>query len=49
VSLCGTEDFVRKQLARYRDAGVTNLVVAPAGDDRPGTLRQVRALVDELG
>lgn len=48
VSLCGDEDFVRAQVARYRDAGVTNLVIRPVGDDHPGTLRALRRIVDEV-
>jgi F420-dependent oxidoreductase-like protein len=48
TSLCGDEAFVRSQIARYRDAGVTNLIVRPVGPDKPGTLRRLRALADEV-
>ena len=48
TSLCGDDDFVRNQVARYRYAGVTNLIVRPVGDDRIGTLKKLRAIVDEV-
>jgi F420-dependent oxidoreductase-like protein len=48
TSLCGDEDFVRAQVTRYRDAGVTDLVVRPVGDDRAGTLRALVEIVREL-
>jgi len=47
TTLCGDEEFVRAQVTRYRDAGVTNLIVRPIGDDKVGTLKKLRAIVDE--
>ena len=44
----GDDDFVRAQVTRYRDAGVTNLIVRPVGDDKVGTLKKLRAIVDEV-
>lgn len=47
TTLCGDEAFVRAQVRRYRDAGVTTLMVRPVGDDMAGDLATMRRIIDE--
>jgi F420-dependent oxidoreductase-like protein len=47
TSLCGDEEFVRKQVRRYRAAGVTNLIVRPVGDDPSESLRRLCEIVHD--
>jgi F420-dependent oxidoreductase-like protein len=48
TTLCGDEAFVRNQIRRYRDAGVTTLLVRTVGDDPIGDLAIVRSILDDL-
>ena len=50
TSLLGTEDMVRERIRKYRDAGVDQLRIEPAGDnmsDRLDTLGRAVELVRE--
>jgi hypothetical protein len=45
LTLCGDAGYVRERVAGWRDAGVTNLNVAPVGADPAATLAQFREIV----
>jgi F420-dependent oxidoreductase-like protein len=45
-NLVGPESYVKERIAAFAEAGVTNLQVLPMSDDPPGTIRQLRELVD---
>ena len=44
VTLCGPPDIVQERLARYREAGVTTLIVSPSGRTLGERLRQLRTV-----
>ena len=46
TSLCGPEGYVKERLAAYREAGVTNLMVTPIGEDPVALVGQLRELAD---
>ena len=46
TNLVGPEGHVLERIAAYREAGVTNLQIKPAGADPVATVRQLRELVD---
>ncbi|WP_114423134.1 LLM class F420-dependent oxidoreductase [Nocardioides houyundeii] len=46
TNLVGPRDYVLDRIAAYREAGVTNLMIKPAGDDPVTTVREMRDLVD---
>ncbi|HET7350233.1 MAG TPA: LLM class F420-dependent oxidoreductase [Marmoricola sp.] len=43
--LVGPESYVRERIAAFREAGVTNLQVAPVSDDPAGLVRQLKEWV----
>jgi len=43
--LVGPESYVKERIAAFREAGVTNLQVAPASDDPAGLVRQLKEWV----
>jgi F420-dependent oxidoreductase-like protein len=45
VNLVGPEGYVKERIAAFREAGVTNLQVAPATDDPAGLVRQLKEWV----
>ncbi|MFZ2013672.1 MAG: LLM class F420-dependent oxidoreductase [Nocardioides sp.] len=45
-NLVGPASYVKERVAAFAEAGVTNLQVMPVSDDPPGTIRQLRELVD---
>ncbi len=46
TSLCGSEGYVKERLAAYREAGVTNLMVTPIGEDPVALIGRLRELAD---
>ena len=42
VNLVGPESYVKQRIAAFREAGVTNLQVAPASDDPAGLVRRLK-------
>jgi F420-dependent oxidoreductase-like protein len=42
VNLVGPESYVRERIAAFREAGVTNLQVAPVSDDPVGLVRRLK-------
>src|SRR5205085_7592130 len=46
VSICGPKDVVRERLAKYRDAGVGTLGVAPFAFTRDDRLEQLRLIAE---
>jgi F420-dependent oxidoreductase-like protein len=44
--MAGDEGFVRERVQAYRDSGVTQLRISPAGDDPLGLVEKVKAWVD---
>jgi F420-dependent oxidoreductase-like protein len=49
VTLCGPAGVVRERLARYRDAGVTTLIVSPGGDSLDARVRTLGVLAELAG
>jgi F420-dependent oxidoreductase-like protein len=45
ATVCGPAGYVRERLSAYREAGVTNLIVNPLGDDPVRTFATVREWV----
>ncbi|MGH3413976.1 MAG: LLM class F420-dependent oxidoreductase [Marmoricola sp.] len=45
VNLVGPESYVKERIAAFKEAGVTNLQVAPASDDPAGLVRQLKEWV----
>jgi alkanesulfonate monooxygenase SsuD/methylene tetrahydromethanopterin reductase-like flavin-dependent oxidoreductase (luciferase family) len=45
LTLCGDVGYVRDRVAAWRDAGVTNMNVAPVGSDPAATMAQFREIV----
>ena len=45
ANLVGPEGYIKERIAAYREAGVTNLQVAPASDDPAGLVRQLKEWV----
>ena len=45
VHLVGPESYVKERIAAFREAGVTDLQVAPASDDPAGLIRQLKEWV----
>jgi len=45
LTLCGDIGYVRERVAAWRAAGVTNLNVAPVGEDPAATMAQFREIV----
>jgi hypothetical protein len=45
LTLCGDIGYVRERVAAWRDAGVTNLNVAPVGVDSAATMAKFREIV----
>ncbi len=45
TSLCGPEGYVKERLAAYSEAGVTNLMVTPIGEDPVALVGQLRELM----
>jgi F420-dependent oxidoreductase-like protein len=45
ANLVGPESYVKERIAAFREAGVTNLQVAPATDDPAGLVRQLKEWV----
>jgi F420-dependent oxidoreductase-like protein len=42
VNLVGPESYIRERIAAFREAGVTNLQVAPVSDDPVGLVRRLK-------
>ncbi len=42
INLVGTEGFIKDRIAAYKEAGVTSLTINPLGEDRLGTVRQIK-------
>jgi F420-dependent oxidoreductase-like protein len=49
VSICGPKDVVRERLAKYRDAGVGTLGVAPFSFTKDDRLEQLRLIAELAG
>ena len=45
VNLVGPASYVQERIAAFRESGVTNLQVAPLGDDPAATVRQLKEWV----
>jgi F420-dependent oxidoreductase-like protein len=45
TNLVGPASYVKERIAAYREAGVTNLQIAPATDDAPALIAQMKELV----
>lgn len=45
VNLVGPASYVQERIAAFRESGVTNLQVAPVGDDPAATVRQLKEWV----
>ena len=43
--LVGPESYVKERIEAFREAGVTNLQVAPVSDDPAGLVRQLKEWV----
>jgi alkanesulfonate monooxygenase SsuD/methylene tetrahydromethanopterin reductase-like flavin-dependent oxidoreductase (luciferase family) len=43
MSLCGSEGYIKDRIAAYREAGVTQLNITPAGTDVVALIEQVRS------
>ena len=46
TSLCGDEGYVKERIGAYREAGVTNLMITPIGDDPVAIIETLRRLAD---
>ena len=44
-NLVGPASYVQERIAAFREAGVTNLQIAPASDDNPALVRQLKEWV----
>jgi alkanesulfonate monooxygenase SsuD/methylene tetrahydromethanopterin reductase-like flavin-dependent oxidoreductase (luciferase family) len=45
ANLVGPESYVKERIEAFREAGVTNLQIAPASDDNPALVRQLKEWV----
>jgi F420-dependent oxidoreductase-like protein len=45
ANLVGPESYVKERIEAFRESGVTNLQIAPASDDNPALIRQLKEWV----